>query len=799
MTEPDQGHTPPRSGNSASHTGNARQNVQSSAIDVRDVLAGVWRRKRFISLVTFLAAAGSVAFVNIATPVYLSEAKIIVENLGRSFTSPQAVNTQTNQVDELDVLSQVEVLKSQDLAKAVIAKLNLIESDEFDPLRVKGPGLLSRILIMIGFKADPRKQTAEQRVLKSYYDMLTVYQVPRSRVIVIDMNAEKPETAAKVVNTLANSYIKLTREVESTTTSRARVWLEDQIKELRKKVVSSEAAAEVYRAKFGLLKGRDVNATLNSQELSELNSQIILAEAARSEAQARAAAIRDLLRKTGTIDGSTAVLNSSLIQRLREQQIALKRSREQLSATYLPNHPRIIAVNKEIVNLDRQVRAEALKIVQGLEQQAKIASTRVASLRASMNGLKTRASASNQDGVKLRALERESTATRTLLETFLTRYSDASARQNIEAQPGRARIISTAAPASEAAFPKKGPIVILTTIAGLVLSLGLAFLAEVMGAAGRMQQSAQGAREFDARVEPAVMAPVTTPAGNGADSASAHSTGGPGVPGPVAPATAPTSAPAIAPSITPASTPANTPAPAASPSLCEIPRIASDTNGFSAAISVVNEPDGVYARAVRPLSSWAVSLRQTLGLNRLAVLAQPASGRDGATLIAAMARLMAGQSSRVIIVDTVANSPLNAVMSVPLGRGLFELLSGQASFSDVILRDVATQVHILRAGIDTSNAAGLLSSERLEKALEALDHTYDLVLVHTGSEPASAVMCCKAALVVTSPEQAAETAVLVAALEKSGMRAVQYARTGAPLSADTIANEPMFPKLAAGE
>src|SRR5207248_3444724 len=192
-----------------------------------------------------------------------------------------------------------------------------------------------------------------------------------------------------------------------------------------------------------------------------------------------------------------------LIQRLREEQATLARSRSELAVTYLPSHPKIAAVDSELANIDRQIRAEAMKIVDSLEDQAKVASSRAASLKASLDAAKARASDTNQDEVKLRALEREASANRELLETFLNRFTDASARQDLRAHPGMARIIQRAAVPSTPSYPLPGPTILLASIAGLMLGLGLAFLAEVMAATA-------GASTAAPVVPPPAVLPVRT-------------------------------------------------------------------------------------------------------------------------------------------------------------------------------------------------------------------------------------------------------------------------------------------------
>ncbi|MEM1201174.1 MAG: hypothetical protein AAGI06_17875, partial [Pseudomonadota bacterium] len=207
---------------------------------------------------------------------------------------------------------------------------------------------------------------------------------------------------------------------------------------------------------------------------------------------AKARSIRKLLKERGTVASSNDVTASNLIQRLREQEIALTRRLADLSTTYLSNHPRILSVRQEINDVRREIRVEALKIVEGLEQQAKVAAAREASLRASMNELKTTASVNKQDEVKLRALEREAKANREQLEALLKRLSDASARQDIYAQPARARIISRAAVPSQPSFPKRGPILMIATGGAIAIALLAAFLVEAINVGGSSSASARG-------------------------------------------------------------------------------------------------------------------------------------------------------------------------------------------------------------------------------------------------------------------------------------------------------------------
>ena len=363
------------------------------------------------------------------------------------------------------------MLQSSDLGRRVIDELNLASKPEFNSL-LAGLGPVSRLKLALGFGEDPRLKTPEQRALGRYADELTVYQQPNSNVIAVEFSSTNPETAAAVANTLSKTYIQWTRESQAQPTERARDWLSAQIDELRQKLARSEEAVEKFRAEAGLLQG--ATTTLGTQEISELNTQITLARAASTEARARADSIRDLLNSKGSVDASSDVLASAAVQRLKEQRSDAARRLAELSATYLPGHPKMVAAQGEVNSVDRQIRSEALKVVTSLEEQARVADAREKSLRESLDRLKSAEASANIDDVKLKALEREASADRALLETMLSRFAEASSRQDQSAQPGMARIIQSASVPSTPSFPKRGPIVLLMTLAGAALAIGLA-------------------------------------------------------------------------------------------------------------------------------------------------------------------------------------------------------------------------------------------------------------------------------------------------------------------------------------
>ena len=711
------------------------QPAPASSISLLDVVRGVWRRKLAILVFTLLALSAGLGIVKILKPTYSAEALILIESLASPYDRTQTLEEQRpDPVDDRVIKSQMSVLKSQDIALRVVETLKLQDRAEFDSLKQKGVSKIKQLQLAFGFGEDPRLKTSEQRALKLLTDELTVYQIPESNVVAVKYSASNPKTAAEVANTLAKIYVTSTAETISQPTSRARDWIAEQIEDLRTKVASSDARIEEFRSQAGLLQGE--NSTLGAQELSELNSQITLAETVRTEAEERAKSIKNILATKGTVVGSTDVMNSPIFQNLREQQVTSARRVAELSATYLPSHPKMIAAQNDLRNIDRQIRSEALKLVDSLEQQAQISRAREDSLRARLEEMKGRKSTANLDEVKLKALERESAADKALLESLLLRYADASARQDLSTQPGLARIIQQAAVPTSPSFPKSGPLVLLITLSGLALSLGLSFLSEIMAAASRLGE------------------PVIRAAGI------VHQTPEPERQKPHVP-----SQPIITEIMAPLAT---------FPSAFSL-----QANHDLLSNADSHDSQGLLA-ASHEIADWAIKLHRTAALRRLAITSMGGGVADSSMATVAIARAIASRGSRIVVVDLAPDgSSVDMLFGLATGPGFVDLLAGTTDFTKVIVRDPLSSAHLLRFGLERNEEMISLMDQRTDAVLSALGNIYDMVIIHCGEASARTPMLvgkCQGALLLAPGLRHRDVANAARKLLASGLSDVQFVR-----------------------
>ena len=190
------------------------------------------RKRSWIIVPTVLALVASLAAVNMVTPRYKSEARILVDGRENVFLRPNGErNEERTALDPEAVTSQVQLVQSRDLAREIIKKNKLAERPEFDPV-LQGFSPLKSLLALIGIGRDPFSLTPEERVLEAYYERFTAYAVDKSRVIVVEFQSRDPELAARVANSIAEGYLVLQQDARQQQAKSAGQWLSGEIETL---------------------------------------------------------------------------------------------------------------------------------------------------------------------------------------------------------------------------------------------------------------------------------------------------------------------------------------------------------------------------------------------------------------------------------------------------------------------------------------------------------------------------------------------------------------------------------------
>lgn len=598
-------------------------------LDLADVWRAIVAGRKTIIVVTLLCFLSALAYVLTATPRYSGEAKVLVENQEGYLTRQERFDAAP---DEAAVASQVQVVMSRDLARQAIRRLNLAGNAEFDPI-AGGGGLLRQIAgVVTGSKASTR----EDRIFDEYYKGLNVYALPKSRVVSIEFESRNPALAARGANVIADLYIEMQSNAKRDQARSAAEALGAQVSILRGKVAEAEGKVEAFRVQTGLMVGAN-NTTLPSQQLAEINAQLANARTAQADSQARARLLREALR-SGRLNEVPDIANNELMRRVSEQRVSLRGQLALESRTLGPEHPRTKDLTAQIAAVESEMRGLAEKTARTLENDARIAGSRVEYLTAAVERQMRAVGTSGDDEVRLRELEREARLIKEQLEQSTQRWQEAVARESSKATPGDARVISRAVEPERPVSPKK-IMALFAGIGGLAMSV-FGVVAKAMVAGGPTDSA------------PALAAPATVAAARAEESEPTFAR--PAAINVEAQSPPPIAAPAEpAPSVVPTAEPFNG---VTSSDLAR--RIGESHRGGEGLILVV------VAEAPSLASEAAVQL-----------------GRDIAT------------SGRAVVVDL---TPRPA--SVRAIDGFSNVLDGQSSFGRALRRDSQSRLHLMHRG-----------------------------------------------------------------------------------------------------
>ncbi|WP_416796165.1 exopolysaccharide transport family protein [Ciceribacter azotifigens] len=679
-----------------SSVGSSRQDED---IDLAQLFRAVWQRKGRILAATALAAGLAFVAANAISPRYKGETRILIEVREPNFMG-QGANSADLQplLDELNIASQVQVLRSVDLIKQVARDLKLYEREEFDP--VASPSAVDELLVLVGLKKNPLERAPEDRVVDTFLEKLSVYQVERSRVIAVAFTSKDPELAAAIPNAMVDVYLSLQRGAKLDSNSQAARWLEPEIANLREKVKEAEQKVADYRAAHDIVQTTE-NDTFSGQQLNDISAELARVRSEMADAEAKAENVRAALAAGRPADMIDAVASNATIQRLKESEAGIRAQISELSITLLDGHPRIKALRAQVAGLRQQIASEAAYVAASLENDAGVARLREKQLVAKLNMLKADYAQADSNQVGLHELEREAAAQRQLLETYLARYREATTRLESAASPADARVISKASEPIEPDFPKVIPITIVAALAVLVLCVVVVMLTELFS--GRAFKPANGGgpdgsrdrerppeREPDAYEEPRTARPRRDLPANLLS---------------VAPDRALTAEMEEALDLPPAPVPA-------------------------VAAAVVEDKDEFSIESV-------ASYLMASGV-RTALAISP-TGDDGSTATVMLAREIAEGGRQVVLIDmTGSGCPTTLMASRKDLPGITDLLSGTAAFGDTIHPDRLSSAHIVPKGTSDVRRA-MRGADRLSMITDALAEAYDLVIVECGPANAEGV------------------------------------------------------------
>jgi len=650
-------------------------------ISLADLLMVLKRRKWWLIWTVGIISLLGVVAATTMTPLYTATTSVMVDPREEKVVDVESIMTGFP-ADAGTLESEIQVLKSDALAKRVIAQTGLADTAEFNPVVARAEAEANPPLIDIdrwlavidptpvvkGWLSgsaeeepthpDAAAQRAETAMLGKYMSRLSVQTLGRSRVLEITFTSEDPVLAQRVANAVAQLYITQQLEAKFDARQRANQWLNERLSKLRDEVENADRAVEQFRTRVGMVEGRDTR--LINEQISGLNTQLIVARSDLNAARAQLSAAETAVRQRG---GRAAfdTVDSPVVTNLRSQETALRQREAELLNTLGPKHPQVIDLKEQIREIQAAIGAEAGNRLAALRSQVQVAQERVGSLEANMRRLEQEAGRLGSLEVEYRQLEREAQANRALYENFLSRSKET---QEVDLDRPNAYIVSNASMPLDPSFPNKKLVVAAAFVVACFLGLVLVFVAEQMETGLQTQDDVE--RLLRERT------------------------------------------------------------------LALVPMIPRSIGRRRPQDYVLEKPSSAFAQAVKSLFTSLVIAHQRQGGGNVILVTSAVPGEGKSTIAASLARIMSVAGRKALLIDCDLRRPqVHEALSLDNKLGLADFLSGGATLPQVLKKDSKSGADVITAGTHVDHPEEVLRNPLFEQLLVNLGPQYSLIVLDT--------------------------------------------------------------------
>ena len=444
-------------------------------LDFLEYWRAISKRRWSILGLTVLASLLAMLVASGMRPRYQAATTLLIEPGKSKIVSIEEVYSQGLIAREY-YQTQVEILKSEDLARKVVAKLDLVSHPDYDPRQQPASwhapftGWLRESAGWNGTEADLLKG-----VVQRFKRDLSVQLVRGSQLAQVGFEAFDRELAAKVPNALAETYIESDLDARMAMTQKATEWLRERMGELRAKVDTSEKALQDFRDRERIVDVKGV-ALGASRQLEELTRSLVEARQRRAEAESAYSMVQQIKggRSQVYYDSIPAVIRNPLVQKMKEQEADAERRFGDAAKRYGPEHPRMVQAKAEVETAKESTRKQVEVVVAGLAKDYEAAKANEGAIERALGQSKADIQGLTRKEFQLGVLEREVQQNRNLYDMFVNRLKETNVSGGTQSTV--ARVVDPATAPSGPFAPNRGRIVLIAALVTLLVSAMLALL-----------------------------------------------------------------------------------------------------------------------------------------------------------------------------------------------------------------------------------------------------------------------------------------------------------------------------------
>lgn len=445
----------------------------------RSILKHKWSALGLATAISLLAAL----FVNTIQPTYRSTATLMLESGKSKVVSIEEVYSSMSGSREY-YQTQVEILKSAELARRVVVKMNLVNHPVLDPRQQQDTGFsLSKLLPASWLRGDEPTVAAspaqlEADVVGRFMRGLTIELVRNSQLIRITYESHDREFAANAANWVADGFIEGDMDARLAMTQKAGAWLTERLTGLRKKLEESERALQQFRERERIIDAKGVAQSGASKQLEQLSGGLVAARQKKAEAEAAYLQVQSAQKSNLDIESIPAIQKSSIYAQLKSVESAAESRLADAAKKYGPDHPKRQTADAEYRAARENTKRQIDTIVTSITKEYELARAQETSVERALAQSKGDILGMNRKEYELGVLEREVASNKSLYEMFTTRMKETNVAGDL--QSPIARVMDPAMVSGAPYSPQKFKIIRNAALIGLMLGIMLALLLEYL-------------------------------------------------------------------------------------------------------------------------------------------------------------------------------------------------------------------------------------------------------------------------------------------------------------------------------
>ncbi len=446
----------------------------------------VWKHKWLVAAFAVLLMAATTVYTRRQPKIYEATTQLVIDLSAPRYLSgsgQQEVVTlgsgntwNTQEFFE----TQYRIIKSRVVAKKVVDRLSLgADLDFLGVAELEDPEARARRLE----RADPVGLLVAK---------LRVSPVADSHVVLIKVRDRDPERAAKLADAVADAYAEHNVGRKVSAAGEAVTWLRKQSTQVTDAVKKAEDDLLAFKRERDILTA----SLADKQNLIGLNLQD--AERQLREARQRTTLLRgelEQVRRLSALEAQTsvqAVLENSLIQRLKEQLVDLQNGRAELLKKYLDKHPDVRTADDKIKRVRKAIEREVAGVRVALKRKYQTALKAERELVNDVDRIKRDAREVRAHELTYKRLADDVDSKKQLAGGLALRLKEAELQA--ESRANNVRVLDTALTPTMPVAPRLMLNLAVALVLSLVGGVGLAFLVDQLDSTVKNQEQLE--REF---------------------------------------------------------------------------------------------------------------------------------------------------------------------------------------------------------------------------------------------------------------------------------------------------------------